>query len=155
MGKVLVTEQSLEDIADAIRETGGTTDTYRPGDMANAIRSIPVGVGDERTIHRDEDTKQLSVIYDGSSIVLGDDGIEVSGSWVRSEVTVPTASDSDPSMDGTASAGTAESYSRGDHVHPTDTTRAAKADVMSTAQDKAGYHLGFYIDGDGDLCQED
>lgn len=35
-------------------------------------------------------------------------------------------SDSTPKMDGTAKAGTARTYARGDHVHPTDTTRQAK-----------------------------
>lgn len=33
---------------------------------------------------------------------------------------------SDPAMNGTASAGSSAKYARGDHVHPTDTTRAAK-----------------------------
>ncbi len=35
------------------------------------------------------------------------------------------ASDTNPSMDGAAAAGTSEKYSRYDHVHPTDTSRAA------------------------------
>lgn len=36
-----------------------------------------------------------------------------------------TPSDTAPAMDGTASAGTSNEYARGDHVHPTDTSRAA------------------------------
>ena len=32
---------------------------------------------------------------------------------------------SNPAMDGTASAGSSDDYARGDHVHPTDTSRAA------------------------------
>jgi len=43
MSKVLVTEDHLGDIADAIRDMNGTEDTYRPGDMASAIRAIPTG----------------------------------------------------------------------------------------------------------------
>lgn len=39
--------------------------------------------------------------------------------------TVPSAYTSNPAMDGTASAGSSTSWSRGDHVHPTDTSRAA------------------------------
>jgi hypothetical protein len=35
------------------------------------------------------------------------------------------ASDADPGMDGTADPGTSEKYSRDDHIHPTDTSRAA------------------------------
>jgi len=36
---------------------------------------------------------------------------------------------SNPAMDGTASAGSSDNYSRGDHVHPTDTSRAASDHV--------------------------
>lgn len=36
-----------------------------------------------------------------------------------------------PQMDGTASAGTSAAYSRGDHVHPTDTSRASAADLTA------------------------
>lgn len=39
----------------------------------------------------------------------------------------PSPSASNPEMDGTAAPGTALTYARGDHVHPTDTTRAAAA----------------------------
>lgn len=38
---------------------------------------------------------------------------------------VPTASTDTPLVDGTASAGSSAAYARGDHVHPTDTTRQA------------------------------
>lgn len=40
-------------------------------------------------------------------------------------VSVPTASDTNPQMDGTAAAGTSNDYSRADHVHPSDTSRLA------------------------------
>lgn len=36
---------------------------------------------------------------------------------------------SNPLMDGTASAGSLDQYSRGDHVHPTDTSRASKEEL--------------------------
>ena len=38
---------------------------------------------------------------------------------------VPTASTTAPIVDGTASAGSSSNWSRGDHVHPTDTSRMA------------------------------
>lgn len=41
MSKVLVTESSLEDIADAIRAKNGTENTYKPGQMAAAIEALP------------------------------------------------------------------------------------------------------------------
>jgi Chaperone of endosialidase len=42
---------------------------------------------------------------------------------------VPQPSTSTPLMDGVAAVGTQTAYSRGDHRHPTDTTRAAVADL--------------------------
>lgn len=53
--------------------------------------------------------------------------------WLDSGDPIPdqtvSPSDSLPLIDGTASAGTSNEYSRGDHRHPTDTTRAAAADL--------------------------
>ena len=40
---------------------------------------------------------------------------------------VPSPSDDDPEMDGTADPGTSSEYSRSDHVHPVDTSRAASS----------------------------
>lgn len=45
--------------------------------------------------------------------------------------TVPSAYTSNPAMDGTASSGTSNDYARGDHVHPPDSTKAAKSDLTS------------------------
>lgn len=42
---------------------------------------------------------------------------------LNSVVTPPAPYDSNPAMDGTASAGTSTQYARGDHVHPKDTAR--------------------------------
>jgi len=41
--KAIITEQHLTDIADAIREKRGTEDTYKPGEMAEAIKGIEGG----------------------------------------------------------------------------------------------------------------
>lgn len=43
MSKVLVTESHLNNIAEAIRAKNGASTTYRPGDMAAAIQTIPTG----------------------------------------------------------------------------------------------------------------
>lgn len=45
MSKVLVTEDYLADIADAIREKLGVQTQYKPGEMAAAIESIPTSSG--------------------------------------------------------------------------------------------------------------
>lgn len=44
MGKVLITEDYLEDIGDALREQLGGSETYTPGIMGDAIRSINNGL---------------------------------------------------------------------------------------------------------------
>lgn len=45
-----------------------------------------------------------------------------------------TPSSADPQMDGTASPGISANYSRGDHVHPTDTSRASKSEFDTLKQ---------------------
>lgn len=45
--------------------------------------------------------------------------------------TVPTAYTSNPKMSGSASPGSSVKWSRGDHIHPTDTSRASAADVTA------------------------
>lgn len=47
MANVLVNENSLSAIADAIRQKAGTDDTYKPAEMAQAIADIPTGGGEE------------------------------------------------------------------------------------------------------------
>lgn len=65
-------------------------------------------------------------------------GVAVNGAVVTPDqdkivgISVPTASSSTPKMDGTASAGTSVSWAKGDHVHPTDTSREAVANKNNT-----------------------
>ena len=48
------------------------------------------------------------------------------------DISVPTASSTTPKMDGNASAGSETKWAKGDHVHPTDTSREAAANKKST-----------------------
>ena len=67
-----------------------------------------------------------------------------------------------PLMDGTAAVGTAVAYARGDHVHPSDTSRAEAAKVINnvilvTLEDVASDNLSFSVTGvtsDHELIQE-
>ena len=45
--------------------------------------------------------------------------------------TIPTASSTTPSMDGTAAVGSSTTYARADHVHPSDTSKANTSDVLT------------------------
>jgi hypothetical protein len=62
-------------------------------------------------------------------------GVSVNGSSVATSgtanVTVPTPASATPKMDGTAAVGTETAFAREDHVHPTDTSRAAASTVSS------------------------
>lgn len=90
------------------------------------------------------------VEYGGSTLIdlTGDDVTEqdvlngkkfhlASGAPAVGTATSPSPSSSDPLMDGTASPGVSDAYARGDHVHPTDTSRLA-------VYDNAGAHNGIY-----------
>lgn len=46
--------------------------------------------------------------------------------------TVPSAYTSNPEMDGTASAGSSTAWAKGDHIHPTDTSRAPTSHAASS-----------------------
>ena len=64
MGKVLITEEYLEDIGDALRDQLGTTATYTPPQMAGAIRSISGGASDWDDI----ENKPFETIGDGLEV---------------------------------------------------------------------------------------
>lgn len=60
----------------------------------------------------------------GNDIVLTPDA---TNDKVTVSATVPSASSTTPKMDGTAAVGTETKWAHGDHVHPTDTSRAPKS----------------------------
>ena len=51
---------------------------------------------------------------------------------------LPASSDATPSMDGEATSGESLQYAKGDHVHPTDTSRAPKSHADENPQYGAG-----------------
>lgn len=66
---------------------------------------------------------------DDDNLLYGYTALGADGEGVTGAVVTASASDTSPLMDGTASAGSATTYSRGDHVHPTDTSRASSTHV--------------------------
>ena len=55
---------------------------------------------------------------------------ETSSAWSNAgTLTTPSPSNSDPSMNGTAAAGSSAQYSRADHVHPSDTSKLNVSNV--------------------------
>ena len=82
-------------------------------------------------------TMLASAIASGSSVTFpisiangGTGATSLSGA--KANLEIPSASDASPNMDGTASAGSLSTFSRGDHTHPSDTS---KADVATTVTD--------------------
>lgn len=53
--------------------------------------------------------------------------------YTKAEVdaAIPSASSTSPEMDGDAAVGVSTAYARADHIHPSDTSRAAVADVLT------------------------
>lgn len=62
---------------------------------------------------------------DTDNLLDGETALRNDGESISGAVVTAAASDTAPAMDGTASAGSATTYSRGDHVHPSDTSRQA------------------------------
>lgn len=71
--------------------------------------------------------------HDYAYITGGNIWVYENSAWTDSEKPVPAslvpASTSLPLMNGTASTGTSNNYSRGDHVHPSDTSKVSKSDL--------------------------
>lgn len=65
MSKVLVTESNLQNIATAIREKNGSSDTYTPSQMATAITNIPSGGGgtDWTDVGYNSEPNGISIIH--------------------------------------------------------------------------------------------
>lgn len=78
-------------------------------------------------------------LSDSTSSTSGaDSGVAASPAAVKAVMdaipsvpTVPSASSTTPKANGTAAVGTETAYSRGDHVHPTDTSRAPTSHAVS------------------------
>jgi len=73
--------------------------------------------------------------YDG--LALYDEKIKQVISTKADSSDVPSASTTTPKMDGTAAVGSGTTWAKADHVHPTDTSRAALASPTFTGTPKA------------------
>lgn len=74
------------------------------------------------------------------------DAVTVVGELNNIEGAIPQASSTTPKMDGTAAVGSETEWAKGDHVHPTDTSRASQTDMESVQETMV------YFDSDGYLC---
>ena len=102
----------------------------------------------EDHVHPHDTSKQDALTFDttptsgstnpvtsGGIAAYVDDAVEGAMGQVVGEI--PNASTTTPKMDGTASNGTESAWSRGDHRHPTDTTRAPLDSPVFTGSPEA------------------
>ena len=90
---------------------------------ASAGSSTAYAKGDHR--HPTDTSRQAAITASG--ILKGDGEGGISAATAGTDYQAPlSAYTSAPPMDGTGAAGSSTAYSRGDHVHPTDTSRQAK-----------------------------
>ena len=76
MSRVLISEESLTNIANAIRAKNGESTTYKPGEMASAIEAIESGGGGVETcsgfIAGDDPMAMINVAYIDENMNLVD-----------------------------------------------------------------------------------
>lgn len=79
--------------------------------------------------------KQDTLTFDDVPTANSDNPVKSGGIYTALQTVsgeIPSAYTSNPAANGTASPGSSSNYSRGDHVHPTDTTRAPVASPALT-----------------------
>lgn len=74
----------------------------------------------------------------GNGITVSSSGTAITGSGTRT-ISVNYGTDA-PKMDGTAAAGSSATPAHSDHIHPTDTSRAAASDLTSHTGNKSNPH---------------
>lgn len=79
---------------------------------------------------------KIGIAYGGTGATSASDARTNLDVYSKSEVdnALPKATSSTPSMDGTASVGSETRWAKGDHVHPTDTSREATANKTTTVR---------------------
>ena len=102
---------------------GGGPDHYtsNPADLAAAASP-----GSASQYSRGDHVHKLPTAAQIGAYVKPAGGIPASDLASGVIPSVPSASDSNPAMDGTASPGSSGSWARGDHVHPADTNKQNK-----------------------------
>lgn len=115
----------------SVDDVNGTMTVQRPFD--NAVTLPYANSAEELTAG-----SQCMVfsLGDGlNSTIVGDGRLNIAQGGVGGGGDAPDPYTSNPAMDGVASPGSSALYARGDHVHPTDTSRAAASDIPTKTSD--------------------
>lgn len=147
-----ITDNSLETtsktVVGAINENKAAIDGLRNDMIAtDHFKGFAATAGDVQDISGDLNDF-VYCIATGTIWTYGANGWEDSGEAYPSDAT-PLATTT-PLMDGTAAAGTSNSAARADHIHPTDTSRAAASALTAetTARQNADTQLQTNIDSE-------
>ena len=109
---------------DTLKELGDLIDENV--DAIEALEAVAAGKANASHTHAIANITNLQSTLDGKA--------------AASHGTHVTYSTTAPSMDGTASVGTATTVARSDHKHPTDTSRAAQTSLDSHTSNKSNPH---------------
>jgi hypothetical protein len=156
------TANGLRVLADGIDENGEAVTGYILGVADFAVASLDVTPAPEPG-----ETSWQMLYFDAvPSTLRKGDVAKVDGvlklyngtAWEAFAGDIPAPSTATPAMDGTGAAGSSAAYARGDHVHPTDTSRMAAsatganilsgrsgvppAETIAEAFSSVGYDLG-------------
>lgn len=110
----------------------------------NAFSNVKVG---QTTVAADSKTDTLELVA-GSNVTLTPDATNDKVTIAVTTGAIPGATSTTPKMDGTAAVGTETTWAKGDHVHPSDTTKADKSATVSTVSyDTTGKKIQKTING--------
>lgn len=93
MAKVLVTDTHLTNIADAIRGKKGTSDTYKPSEMANAISNIETGIEPIGTLDITENGTYDVTEYATANVNIANDTSEIEDAFISHTISGDYAND--------------------------------------------------------------
>lgn len=99
------------------------------------VTLTPTASNDSFTIAATDTTYSDVVAGGASGLMTGSDKTKLNG--IATGATANAATATTPKMDGTATVGSETAYAKGDHVHPTDTSRAPLASPTFTGTPKA------------------
>lgn len=114
-------------------DTGRAAAAHSHGDITSGgdITATTTIASGDRIVINDESAGKIT----NSGITFGTSTTQYlanDGSW-QSVPSVPSAATATPLVDGTAAVGSSAKYAKEDHVHPTDTSRAAATTVAASA----------------------
>lgn len=126
--------------------SGGTTEIFDAIYGTTTVSEIETAISNGKLLRCTYDGQQYYLGFTATSLIRSyiffkSNGSEVTvcsidadtGVWSHGYRIIPSAYNSNPAMDGTASAGSSTFFSRGDHVHPSDTTKADKVTVTTVS----------------------